>query len=162
MKINLNWRKILINLTIIFIFLLIISIINNGFAPTTIIIFEQDSGKQLTLLKGQYLAIFLNQNTSTGYSWDILEINNTMLEKIDSYGPFDPINNTKLGESGRQILRFKGLERGHTILKLKYISPWEKDNIEKIFEINITVKPSSIFEKIKIKIDEVESKNKLE
>ncbi len=85
------------------------------------------NGWQIELTKGQTFNVTLEANPSTGYSWEVVEINNNILRQIGEPG-YQPIYNfTGVGAPEMQIFRFEAIGTGRTTLGLVYRRPWEKD-----------------------------------
>jgi inhibitor of cysteine peptidase len=97
-----------------------------------------DNGSQIKLNKGQMLVITLEGNPTTGYTWEVAELNADVMRQVGET-EFQP-ESSPLGAGGVQTLRFETLNVGQTPLKLVYHRPWEKD-VEplKAFSIQVTV-----------------------
>ena len=87
---------------------------------------DRDNGKQIELEQGQTLAITVESNPTTGYSWaqqegepdDIL----VMLGE-----PEYKSKSALIGGGGTETLRFRAERPGTTTLQLIYRRPWEED-----------------------------------
>ena len=90
--------------------------------PSTIELTEQDDGSLAKLGEDQVLAISLESNPSTGYSWQVAEIDARVLHQVGTaqFRQMSPL----LGAPGRQILRFRRVGAGRSTLKLVYRRPW--------------------------------------
>jgi len=75
--------------------------------------------------EGQILTIGLDSNPSTGYSWEVAEMDEKILRQVGE-SEFKQ-ESTLLGAAGKQIVRFEAVGGGQTTLKLIYHRPWEKD-----------------------------------
>ncbi len=85
----------------------------------------KDNGRQIELQKGQTLAISLEGNPSTGYTWEMAESEGSILRQV---GEIEFKAESELvGAPGTQTLRFEAVEAGQMELKLVYHRPWEKD-----------------------------------
>lgn len=84
-----------------------------------------DNGRQIELNKGQTLVVSLEANPTTGYTWEVSELDTHILSQIGET-EFKPESDL-LGAGGMQILRFESANSGQTPLKLVYHRPWEKD-----------------------------------
>jgi inhibitor of cysteine peptidase len=106
----------------------------------TITLTKADNNSQVEVSKGGVITIELESNPSTGYAWEVQEIDPTKLEQVG-----DPIftnsNPGLIGSGGILIFKFTCLEKGNTVIKLVYQRPWES-NIPPIdtFSINISIK----------------------
>ncbi len=98
----------------------------------------KDNGRQIELQKGQTLAISLEGNPSTGYTWEMAESEGSILRQV---GEIEfKAESDLVGAPGTQTLRFEAVESGQTELKLVYHRPWEKD-LEPLetFTLQVTV-----------------------
>lgn len=98
----------------------------------------KDNGRQIELQKGQTLAISLEGNPSTGYTWEMAESEGSILRQV---GEIEfKAESDLVGAPGTQTLRFEAVESGQTELKLVYHRPWEKD-VEPLetFTLQVTV-----------------------
>jgi len=97
---------------------------------------EEDNGGLAELGEDQTLVISLESNPSTGYSWEVAEINQDVLHQVGEteFEQLSPL----LGAPEKQILRFKSVGEGQSTLKLVYRRPWEK-GVEPIREYSIQV-----------------------
>lgn len=84
-----------------------------------------DNGSQIKLNKGQKVATTLEANPTTGYTWELAELNSNLLRQVGEMG-YNPESN-KLGSGGTQTLHIEAVDVGKTTLKLVYHRPWEKD-----------------------------------
>jgi len=99
--------------------------------PQEVKLTAADNGSKLELIKGQVLVITLEANPSTGYTWEIAELDEQVLrqvgeiefelEKVNGYGPG---GTPWPGTGGVQIIRFEVVNAGQTTLKLVYHRPW--------------------------------------
>lgn len=109
-------------------------------SPTgEVIIGPEDNGKKVIVNVGDILRLGLPSSPSTGYTWEVGEINEEILLQVGK-AEFEPESNV-LGAPGKQILRFESVGTGQTSLKLSYHRPWEK-GVEptKTFSIHVTVR----------------------
>jgi len=98
----------------------------------------KDDGRDVTLQKGQTLTIKLEGNPTTGYSWEVVESNDAILQQVGE-AEFEPESDL-LGAPGTQTLRFEAMETGQMELKLVYRRSWETD-VEPLetFTVQVTV-----------------------
>jgi inhibitor of cysteine peptidase len=100
-----------------------------GNGPEEANIGAEDNGAQVKLAPGQTLVLTLEGNPSTGYSWDVVEVEDSVLrpqgepefKAVSDQEPAPP------GAGGVQVLRFRAVGSGETPLKLNYHRSWEKD-----------------------------------
>jgi inhibitor of cysteine peptidase len=94
-------------------------------APNEITLSERNNGGQVELDKSKMVVLRLESNPSTGYSWQVDEMDASVLRQV---GEFEFEQKSDLfGAPGTQVLRFVGAGKGQTDLKLAYRRPWETD-----------------------------------
>jgi inhibitor of cysteine peptidase len=87
-----------------------------------------DDGHQLRVTRGEVLAIKLESNPSTGYSWAVLKVTGHALreEGKASYEPMAEATPVP-GSGGTQTFRFTAVTTGAAKVELAYRRPWEKN-----------------------------------
>jgi len=101
----------------------------------------QDNGISVHLRVGEKLKLSLASNITTGYSWELVELDTTVVENTaQEYVP-DPAPEGMTGVGGIEIWDFTGRSPGTTPLRLEYRRPWEPKDIEAAdsFELAVTV-----------------------
>jgi inhibitor of cysteine peptidase len=85
-----------------------------------------DNGKQITAKTGDTLTLTLDSNPTTGYSWQVMEIDNTILAQQGD-PEYKQASGTEglVGAGGTETFRFDAVGTGTTTLKLGYMRPWE-------------------------------------
>lgn len=95
-----------------------------------------DSGKTNSVKVGQAIAVSLEGNITTGYSWELAEIDR---ESVVPDGEIeyrtDAHKEGMVGVGGIFRAKFKAVKPGKATIKLKYCRPWDKN-----------VKPAETFE----------------
>jgi inhibitor of cysteine peptidase len=86
-----------------------------------------DSGSQVEVEKGQVLVISLESNPSTGYSWDVMEIDESILKQVGESEFISSQSGDIVGAGGVEVLRFETTGVGTTYLELGYRRVWEED-----------------------------------
>jgi inhibitor of cysteine peptidase len=104
-------------------------------SPAEIILADQDDGLQVTLAENQELVVRLEANPSTGYVWEIAEMDGTVLREVGT-GEFEP-GSTLLGASGTLTRRFEAVGPGQGKLFLVYHRPWEKAEPARTFSVQV-------------------------
>ncbi len=100
---------------------------------------EADNGGQVALEVGQTLVLSLESNPTTGYGWQIAELDEALLKETDHQYKADwPV---LIGSGGKEVWRFQAQSSGSTTLRLEYRRPWEKD-VEPIqtFSVQVVVR----------------------
>ena len=100
---------------------------------------ESDNDTRVLLYVGDTLSIRLKSNVTTGYSWNIAELPNT-LRAVDSQA--ESGKSGRVGEPGFQFFTFSATTPGESTLKLNYFRPFEKDSPPaKTFRLSVSVEP---------------------
>ena len=86
---------------------------------------ESDAGRVVDLQPTDLLVLRLEGNPSTGYGWRVQEMDRGVLRPMPGE-EFEPQSDLP-GAPGIQTLRFAGVTRGQTDLRLVYQRPWERD-----------------------------------
>lgn len=100
---------------------------------------EEMNGGSVVLEQGQTLVLKLASNPTTGYDWEIVDLNGAILEQV---GEVDYKSDSALiGSGGVNTYTFRAAGSGNTQLTLVYHRSWEKDipPIE-TYELDVTVK----------------------
>jgi len=86
------------------------------------------NGRQIELINGQTFNVTLETNPSTGYSWEVIELNNNILHQIGEAETESNITKKNMvGVPVMQTFQFEIINKGDTTLKLVYRRLWEKD-----------------------------------
>lgn len=109
--------------------LFVIVLLTGGCSPTQVQIDKSHNGAQKELTRGQTLLVTLESNPTTGYSWQVAEVNQAVLRQNGDaeYKPQSATNPPVVGAGGTETFRFEAANAGATTLKLIYRRPWEKD-----------------------------------
>ncbi|UCC30606.1 MAG: protease inhibitor I42 family protein [Phycisphaerales bacterium] len=109
------------------------------FAPgQTLILDADDSGGDVNVRVGARVLLVLSGNASTGYEWEITELDTSVLEHTrTSYRSACTIPMPGCGEI--ETWRFTALSPGSTILRMIYHRPWEEVEPARTFELTVTV-----------------------
>ncbi|MBU0717721.1 MAG: protease inhibitor I42 family protein [Planctomycetes bacterium] len=101
---------------------------------------EGDSGSTITAQVGQKLKVVLDSNASTGYEWELTDLDPLVVEHSDTVyqGCSVPIP----GCGGTETWTFTALSPGSTVLRLIYHRPWEDSEPAATFELTVTVTPA--------------------
>lgn len=92
--------------------------------PVTIVVTDADNGEALKLDEGDTLLVRLQSNPTTGYSWDILDNTDLILESQGD--KYVPPKTRRAGASGYQEFEFKAVGMGEVSLKMVYQRPFDK------------------------------------
>lgn len=99
-----------------------------------------DAGKTIEIAVGETFEIELVSNPTTGYSWQVDEIDEAVAKQVG-----EPEYSTEaqkeeiVGAAGVERFAFEGVAAGEFTLRLVYVRPWEYD------ESSPTIEPESEF-----------------
>lgn len=101
---------------------------------------ETENGQQLNLAPEETLTVTLASNPTTGYSWQVLEIDSAVLA-LDGDPEYRQSSGSEglVGSGGIETFHFKAAGSGETTLKLGYMRPWESEPPVETFEIRVVV-----------------------
>lgn len=100
---------------------------------------EADSGKLLTLERGQLLEIHLEGQGGTGYQWTRT---GTPAGVLVAEGPAEIIQaqDARPGQAHEEIWRFRGDKPGTELLTLEYRRQWENTAPVRTLSVQVTVR----------------------
>jgi len=97
---------------------------------------------RVTVVLGQVFAVTLESNPSTGYRWEWVDSQDSILEQIGEaqFKPRETGDPPLVGAGGWESFNFKAVNQGQMTLKLVYRRPWE-EGVEplKTFSLQVTV-----------------------
>ncbi|MBN1955444.1 MAG: protease inhibitor I42 family protein, partial [Anaerolineae bacterium] len=105
--------------------------------PGEIQLNERDAGRHVTLTGDDVIVLSLDSNLSTGYGWQVQEMNARVLRQVGQ-AEWQPTS-TLIGAPGKQVFRFVGIGAGQTTLSLVYRRPWEDAPALETFSIQVEV-----------------------
>ena len=93
-------------------------------APGKVRLNINDAGRQIELKRGQSFDISLESNPTTGFSWEIAELDEKIVAP-SAEAEFTP-QAERIGAGGVQVFHFRAVGAGQTSLTLVYRRSWEK------------------------------------
>jgi inhibitor of cysteine peptidase len=107
----------------------------------TVVVNDADDGGQVELELGKLLVVTLESNPSTGYRWELIENNESVLKQFGQveYKPSDTSDSPMVGAGGWEIFRFKAVSTGQMTLELVYHRTWEDVEPLKTFSVQVIV-----------------------
>jgi inhibitor of cysteine peptidase len=100
-------------------------------------------GSQVELSAGQVLVITLASNPTTGYRWEVIDLDTAVLRQVGEaeFQSSDAGDAPLVGAGGVEVFHFEAAGSGQTALTLVYHRPWEEgvDPLE-TFAVQITVR----------------------
>ncbi|WP_067569570.1 protease inhibitor I42 family protein [Nocardia acidivorans] len=110
-------------------------------APEPVVAGRDQNGTDIALTVGQGLTVRLAANPSTGYMWQLAQLDRNMVEQTGGTEyEQDPSPNGMVGVGGTSIWKFTAKSTGATRLVLEYLRPWEQgvDPTER-FTLNVNI-----------------------
>lgn len=128
--------KILCLATLIFISNVIPAI---GGGNDGVLVTKSDNGKEITLPEGKTIEIRMEQPAATGYSWEIVGLDETHLQLLSSDSK--PLKKGPLaGGPVQKTWRLKAIRKGQVELKMYNYRSWEGlDKAVEKFNLKITI-----------------------
>jgi len=107
----------------------------------TVDVNEADDGGQIELELGKLLVVTLESNPSTGYRWELVEDNESILKQFGEveFKSSETGDPPMVGAGGWEIFRFKAVSAGQMTLELVYHRSWEDVEPLKTFSIQVIV-----------------------
>lgn len=108
----------------------------------------KDNGSKINLREGDGINLSLEGNPSTGYSWELVDLDKNILNQqgdmiVRNSTPAKKVGDTEVqvvGGPGTYNFSFIAIGSGETTLHLIYHRPWEKDiEPEEDFYLNVKV-----------------------
>ncbi len=103
--------------------------------PTAIDLSE--NGQEFNLVQGQEFSISLTDNPSTGYVWNIVDLDEDQLTLIDHNRIFNEEN--RIGQQSTQVFKLLAKSSGTTILKIQLARSWQPTRILNHFFITLNI-----------------------
>ena len=95
--------------------------------PHPIVVQQSQDGRVVQLQRSQRLVIRLPSNPSTGYGWQVVTVNRTVLQQEGAATYVaDPNPRGWVGVGGVEVFRFRVIGAGNTQLRLAYRRWWER------------------------------------
>ena len=121
--------------------LFLLLVMSSGCSAQDKLVTATDNGREITLRQGEMLSITLESNPTTGYSWQVIEIDNAVLKPQGDPEYHQASGSESLvGAGGEETFRFETVNSGKARLKLGYMRPWEDVPPIEIFVIQVIVK----------------------
>ena len=103
------------------------------------VIDSSNDGEQISLLDGQVLIVRLDSSPSTGFVWEVSEVDGAVLQLIGI--PRFEAGSSLLGAEGVQIFEFRTINPGQTELKMVYVRAFEEGaEPADTFSVSVTVR----------------------
>lgn len=101
---------------------------------------EADNGTSVSLAVGEVLIVRLGSNPSTGYSWQVREIGDNLVQVGESAYEATPVDEQIVGSGGHETWRFEAVSAGESTLELHYRQPFDDEaESAETWRIDVTV-----------------------
>lgn len=103
---------------------------------------QRDSGRSISLHRGDLLQVSLVENPSTGFSWRTVRRPSRKVLKLTSNRFVSPPQTSPptVGAPGRRVIVWRAVGSGRTTLKLGLFPPGSNTKAVKSFRLSIAVK----------------------
>jgi inhibitor of cysteine peptidase len=109
-------------------------------STSDILITPSDQGSTFETLPGDEIVIQLQENITTGYQWEVAEIDPSVVELLNTDYLETPEPGI-LGRGGTRRLRFRASGAGRTCIQLRLRRSWEAlDATIERFEVTVHVR----------------------
>jgi len=98
---------------------------------------EGDNGSTILAPVSSRIIVTLVSNASTGYQWELGELDQSILENTD--WEFVPPDVMMPGAPGSEIWEFTARSAATTTLRLEYRRPWESQQVDPADTFTVTV-----------------------
>ena len=106
-----------------------------------ILITDEDNDGQVELKQGETIILSLVSNPTTGYSWQLMGGDETLLpQEGEPVYEQDPEAQGLVGGGGTETFRFTAIAEGEVTLQLGYARPWESVPPIETFSIEVVIK----------------------
>lgn len=101
---------------------------------------DSDNGEQITVKSGDLITLTLVSNPTTGYSWQVMDIDKALLVQ-DGEPEYKQSSGSEglVGAGGTETFHFKAVGNGETTLSLGYVRPWESVQPTETFTVQVVV-----------------------
>lgn len=97
-----------------------------------------DNGKQVAVKSGDVIVVTLESNPTTGFSWQLTEMDNAVLKQVGEV-KYESDGRNIPGAGGTETFRFEAVSAGEVALTLWYMRPWESVQPLETFTIQVVV-----------------------
>jgi inhibitor of cysteine peptidase len=113
-----------------------------GCGPKDSNLTEANNGQPATIHVGGKVVVELQANPTTGYTWDVGEVDTNILKQVGQTEYNSSSTTPMPGQGGTQTLRFQAIAPGTTTLKLIYHRPFETNTPPiQTYTVQVTVVP---------------------
>ena len=86
---------------------------------------------------GQEFEVALDSNPSTGYQWLVTGLDESLVMLLED--EYVPPESNLIGAGGKQVFTFRALGEGQTGIDFEYARPWELQNPEATYRVEVLV-----------------------
>lgn len=118
---------------------LLLSACGGAASEKVVTVTEANQDGVIKLAKGETLEVRLPGNPTTGYTWEVAQIDRAVLDPLGE-PEFIQDDGGGLGAGGKIVLRFKASQAGECFLRLDYRRAWEVGVApEQVFQLLVVV-----------------------
>jgi inhibitor of cysteine peptidase len=88
-----------------------------------LVVTQKDNGKTIDLSVGQDFLIQLDENPTTGYRWEVREIDTDLIDRTEDQ--YSQNLDSETGGGGVRIFKFTTKKTGQDRIQLKHWRTWE-------------------------------------
>ncbi len=112
-----------------FVITVLLVVMLGGCGPSQVNLDASADSTLKQVARGQNLFITLESNPSTGYRWDVVELDASVLRQVNEsvFKSYSTSNPPLVGVGGTETFRFEPQVPGVTTLKMIYHRAWEMD-----------------------------------
>jgi inhibitor of cysteine peptidase len=110
-----------------------------GEPPDTVELTADDSGSAIDLAPDGALTVTLESNETTGFSWDVVTEPDEAVLRVTSHEYVAPEDGL-VGQGGVDLWTFTGVSPGSTSFQLAYCRPFDREDVQDTFELEVNVK----------------------
>ena len=109
--------------------------------PEPVTVGIEQSGQSVSLQVGQTMIVRLESNPTTGYTWEVKQVDPAVLAQQGEaeYETLETQTTPMVGQGGWQVFRFEAISTGQTPLEMVYRRPWEDAPPESSFTLQVMV-----------------------
>lgn len=100
---------------------------------------KSDDGSAICVVAGTRIVVTLESNASTGYAWELMELDQTVVEEVSH--TYQPGSTALVGAGGTEEWIFQARAAGNTILRMEYRRSFEpaETPAADTFTVDVTV-----------------------
>lgn len=123
----------------VLVFICLAGILLSACGGNSMVVDEAANGQTVNVKVGEPITLNIAGNITTGYSWNVSEIDTSILQQNGD--PDYKADSSLAGAGGMYTFKFNAVAAGTTTLKLAYLRTWETGTPPiKTYELTVDVK----------------------